>query len=277
MRLSAATTVVIAALAAAPAAFADTSTSANWAGFAAHKPGVNFHRVTGSWIQPAAACTPGMQSFSAFWVGIGGYYLNSTALEQVGTEVDCNANGGVVSSAWFELVPAASQTVKLVVKPGDAITASVTVNGQQVTVSLKDLTRHRSFVRTIHAAVVDTTSAEWIAEAPSDCISATSCQTLPLADFGSLTFGLAGAQSRNGHNGTISDRSWQTTKISLAPGGRRFVANQGSGILAGAASPSGLLAKGSAFKVNYSQVYVQPTPTFRARATAGGRLVHPRR
>lgn len=277
MRLTAVTAAVIAALAAAPAALADTSTSANWAGFAVHKPGVNFRKVTGTWVQPTATCTPGSQSYSAFWVGIGGYYLNSSALEQVGTEIDCSATGAVVSSAWFELVPAASQTVKLIVNPGDAITATVTVDGQKVTVSLKDLTRHRSFVRTIHASIVDTTSAEWIAEAPSDCISANACQTLPLANFGSLTFGFASAQSRAGHVGTISDRNWQTTKISLLPGGRRFVANQGSGIAVGAALPSALLLKGSAFKVNYSQAFVQPGPFFAGRAAAGARLVHPRR
>src|ERR1700737_4151987 len=88
VKLTAATAVVLAALAAAPAAPPNTSTSANWAGFAVHKPGVNFHKVTGTWVQPTASCTPGSQSYSAFWVGIGGYYLNSSALEQVGTEID---------------------------------------------------------------------------------------------------------------------------------------------------------------------------------------------
>ena len=93
--------IVIALIAAAcamtaPAALADATNSSNWAGYAVHKPGVLFHTVSGTWRQPDAKCTPGAQSYSAFWVGLGGFSLNAPALEQTGTEVDCSISGKVM-------------------------------------------------------------------------------------------------------------------------------------------------------------------------------------
>src|ERR1700733_4136515 len=144
-----------------PAALADTTQSSNWAGYAIHRDGVSFSKVIGAWRQPDATCTPGTPSYSAVWVGIGGYSITSDALEQIGTEVDCSATGRVASSAWYELVPAASQSIKLIVRPGDELNASVTVTGHKVDLTLNDLTRHRKFTKNLRASVVDVSSAEW--------------------------------------------------------------------------------------------------------------------
>src|SRR6185437_11873695 len=97
--------IVIALIAAvvavtAPAALADATHRSNWAGYAVHKHGVSFCTVTGSSRQPNAKCTPGVQTYSAFWVGLGGFSLSAPALEQTGTEVDCSISGKVVSTAW---------------------------------------------------------------------------------------------------------------------------------------------------------------------------------
>ena len=204
-----------AALAGAPAAAANTSQSSNWAGYAVHHAHVNFKKVVGTWTQPKAVCTPNQPSYSSVWVGIGGYSVTSQALEQIGTEADCTAGGSEASSAWYELVPAASQTVKIPVSAGDRVRASVAVYGKNVTLTLDNLTRHRTFKKHLHASVLDTTSAEWIVEAPSVC-SGNACQTLPLADFGSTGFTAARATATTGHVGTIDDRRWTTTKIVLA-------------------------------------------------------------
>jgi hypothetical protein len=99
----AAAAIVAATLCAAPAALAKTTTSSNWAGYAVHHPGVSFRQVSGTWTQPNATCIPGQSTYSAVWVGIGGYKPTSNALEQIGTEVDCNRAGNTVSSAWYEL------------------------------------------------------------------------------------------------------------------------------------------------------------------------------
>ena len=129
-----ATLLVAAALASAPAALAKTTKSSNWAGYAVHRPGVSFQQVSGTWTQPNVACVSGQPTYSAVWVGLGGYKPTSSALEQIGTEVDCSAGGNVVSSAWYELVPAPSKAISLVVQPGDVMHATVTVIGHQVTV-----------------------------------------------------------------------------------------------------------------------------------------------
>ena len=268
---------VVALLACAPAALADSTQSTNWAGYAAH--GVSYRSVKGTWIEPSATCSRGAQTYSSYWVGIGGYSESSQALEQVGTEVDCSAFGRVSSTAWYELVPAPSMPVRLAVRPGDVMQASVTVNGSAVTLALNDATRGQGFRRTLRASSLDLSSAEWIVEAPSECISANSCQTLPLANFGSASFSAATAQASTGRTGAIANSAWQTTKISLRPDSRRFVVNTNSGPALGVATPSGLESSGTSFHVSYSLMPVAGGNVFGARSAGfrAGHIVHPAR
>ncbi len=172
-----------------------------------------------------------------------------TPLEQIGTEVDCAATGRVVCSAWYELVPAGSQTIRMKVKPGDSMSASVSVNGHRVVLSLIDATSHKSFRKVLNPSAVDVASAEWILEAPSSCAAANLCQTLPLADFGSAAFTGTRAQAVNGHLGTISDRGWDATRILLRPTGRQFIGLNGS---SGTATASALNPRGNGFTLAYS-------------------------
>src|SRR5438270_11021235 len=97
----------------AGSARADTGTSANWAGSAVHRTGVRFSRVIGQWRQPTLTCTRRSVTYSAMWVGIGGYSASATALEQIGTEADCRSNGRQTSSTWYEIVPAPSLRLPL--------------------------------------------------------------------------------------------------------------------------------------------------------------------
>jgi hypothetical protein len=263
------------ALASAPAAMANTSNSANWAGYAVHRANVDFRQISGSWRVPSAACVAGQPRYSAAWVGIGGYSESSTALEQIGTEVDCNNAGKVVPSAWYELVPAPAHTIRFKVRPGDLIRASVRVNGLTVVMTLDDVSRHHHFTKTIRASAVDVSSAEWIVEAPSDCIDATSCETLPLAEFSTMRFTAAHAVSSAGHLGSISDRSWMSTQIDLVPGGPGFISSQGPGNMSGGARASALSAGGTAFTVNYVNLPVSSTPSFaRRRPLHAGYIEH---
>lgn len=276
--VAAAAVAAIAALAGAPAAFADSSQSSNWAGYAIHRSGLRFTKVIGTWTQPSATCSGGEPAYSSVWVGIGGYSTSSQALEQIGTEADCSAAGAAVSSAWYELVPQASRTIALTIDPGDRVRASVSVAGHEVSLTLDDLTRHRSFIRRLRASVTDTTSAEWIVEAPSVCTGAgeSSCQTLPLADFGSTGFTSASARSSTGQAGSVDDRRWTATKISLGEGGRQFIGAGGPPGQAASlvtAVPSTLTAGGSAFTVTYAGSSSAVTPE-QARRVAASRLVH---
>lgn len=244
------TLTIAIALACAPAALADATQSSNWAGYAIHRSGVSFTTVIGAWRQPSATCPADIPTYSSVWVGLGGYRVGSRALEQIGSEVDCNASGKIESSAWYELVPAGSRKIKITVRPGDELSASVSVSGHRVRLALRDLTRRSSFTRTLRAATADVSSAEWILEAPSVCAGGYSCRTLALADFGSASFGRASAVTTTGEEGSIADRRWGATRISLAPSGRHFIERSAAGIGA-SALPSSLSARGSAFTVTY--------------------------
>ena len=260
------------ALVGAPAASADSSESSNWAGYAVHHTHVSFKKVLGTWTQPTATCTPGQPTYSSDWVGIGGYSISSQALEQIGTEADCTASGLESSSAWYELVPAASQTIRVPVRAGDRVRAAVAIAGRQVTLTLSNLTQHRSFTKRLRADVLDAASAEWIVEAPSVC-SSNSCQTLPLADFGSTGFTAASATTTAGHTGTIDNRKWTTTKITLAEGGRQFISGGGPGAPFATATPSSLTARDTAFTVTYRGSSSGFTSSM-AKQVSAARLVH---
>src|ERR1700742_138702 len=150
---------------ASAATASDAQVSANWAGYAA--TGQQFSKVSGTWVQPKASCDSGSGD-AAFWVGIGGATQESTKLEQAGTEVDCS-NGSPTYSAWYELVPDAPVTTNMAVKPGDKIATTVTVNGNSVGIAMTNQTTGAKFNKTLQMDSPDTSSAEWIAEAPSAC------------------------------------------------------------------------------------------------------------
>ena len=226
------------------------TTSSNWAGYAASKPGLRFRRVSATWVAPTVKCTSGGRRYSAVWLGLGGLHSDSKALEQVGTEADCGG-GKAYYSAWYELVPAAPVDVKLTVRPGDTISASVTVSGHKVKLFIANRTRGTSFAKQLRADQVDVTSADWIVEAPSACGDNGSCRTLPLADFGVTSFADVKATSATGYVGTITDLAWSAAAITLAPrrdpGSMRFASEAGSG----AAAPASLSPAGDAFTVTY--------------------------
>jgi hypothetical protein len=248
------------ALGIVPAASASTdvqtASSANWSGYVVggSSSATQYKSVSGSWVAPTAKCTSG-QSYSSFWVGLGGSGSgsssdssasadsgswsdpsgmypggtsgsgamsgsgSSTSLEQAGTEADCNADGSATYSAWYELVPSAPVKVNMAVHPGDHITSKVTVDGSNVTIQLSNSTTGGSFSKTLQANNPDVSSAEWIAEAPSTCDgSLSNCSPLSLADFGTVQFSGASATTTDGHTGTISDSNWQTAAVTLSPG-----------------------------------------------------------
>jgi hypothetical protein len=177
--------------------------------------------VTATWKQPKARCTAGRATYSAFWVGLGGFSPTSTALEQIGTATDCGTTGKPRSYAWYELVPAAAVELPLKIVAGDTVTTSVNVSGTNVLVQVKDRSRKTSFTKTLTTAAPDLSSAEWIAEAPSACTATGQCRVLPLSDFGSVTFTRIAAIG-SGHPGTITDPFWESSLIRLVPESAAF-------------------------------------------------------
>ena len=244
-----------------------SNTSANWAGYAvtAGDPATGavpttFTNVSGSWIQPAATCTPGSPAYSAFWLGLGGFADGAQALEQTGTAVDCTGFGTPVYSVWYELVPAAPVTVKLAVKPGDAFSASVSATGSIVSIRIMNTTRKKLFTKKLTMAAPDLSSAEWIAEAPSTC-SNFGCRPLPLANFGTVPFSGAVATG-NGHAGSIADSAWAATAVSLqGSGSNRFGGGRFMDVVTVAdAFPGALSSDGLAFAVAWQEQVPDPPP-----------------
>jgi hypothetical protein len=251
---AAALTGLGAASASAATVSSQEEVSQNWAGYVAggSSSGTQFSSVSGSWVQPTVNCSSGSgQSYSAYWVGIGGSSDQSSALEQTGTQGDCTANGGTEYYAWYELVPSAPVQLGLAIHPGDHISAKVSVNGSNVSIWLSDQTTGQSTTKNLQMSNPDTSSAEWIAEAPSQCDSSGNCQPLPLADFGTVQFSGASATA-NGHTGAIDDSAWGAAPIALGSSGTDF-ASLGSASSTAGATPSSLSSDGSAFSVAWQQ------------------------
>jgi hypothetical protein len=198
--------------------------SSNWSGYAAISADpatpAAFTDVTATWRVPKSTCTVDRISSAAFWVGLGGYDPSSGSLEQLGTGADCDgATKTPTYYAWWELVPARSVKIPLKVDAGDTISAAVLVTGPTVRFSLKDLTRHTRFSKVLTTTqVLDTASAEWIAEAPLDCSSTGHCRPVPLTNFGTVTFRSIAAIG-NAHPGTLTDPAWTSTAIELISDG----------------------------------------------------------
>jgi peptidase A4-like protein len=240
--LALAATLAGAAPAAAATEQVQESASENWAGYVVSpNNGTNFSSVAASWVEPAATCsTASGATHAAFWVGLGGSSGQSEALEQTGTEVDCSATGQASHFAWYELVPSAPVRLDVAISAGDHVSARVTVDGSNVTVSLSDTTTGQSATRTLQMSSPDTSSAEWIAESPSACTaSLQDCQPLTLSNFGRVTFTNASATA-GGHTGSIADSAWTPSAVELT-------SQDGSG-----AQPSGS-SNGSSFSVSYLQ------------------------
>jgi Peptidase A4 family len=252
--------------------------SVNWAGYAVTAK-ASFTSASSQWVQPSATCDQPAPTRSAFWVGLGGFKHGSRALEQIGTEADCTGNGARRTYAWYELVPAAPVKLKIKVRPGDLLTGKVTVDGDLVKLHLANLRTGASFTDTVSTASIDTSSAEWIAEAPSECMSPDQCQPLPLADFGEVQFTHARASTAGGHVGTISDPAFSTTEVTLSGEGGGPTLGPGP-VLAGSgstlATPTQLSHHGGTFGVTFKQGSSAPVPP---PFSASGRLryTHPTR
>jgi hypothetical protein len=249
--------------AAAQTAVSQRQASANWSGYVVRSSaGKSFSSVSGSWVEPSASANADGQGYAAFWVGLGGAGEQSQSLEQVGTAAQVTG-GQTTYYAWYELLPAAQVALPLTINAGDHVPAKVTVNGTNVTISLADTTTGKSVTKTLQMSNPDTSSAEWIAEAPATESADGATQILPLADFGRVTFTGASATA-DGHSGSIADPGWAVTQVDLSPGATSQFVSGGSPYsqagLADAlsqqasagASTAGLSDSGSSFTVSYS-------------------------
>ncbi len=78
--------------------------------------------------------------------------------------------------------------------------------------------------RDISWNIPDTSSAEWVVEAPYAC-RRFACQQAPLANFGSVAMHDIAAIG-NGHLGALADPAWTTIRLRLAPCAGREASDQ---------------------------------------------------
>jgi peptidase A4-like protein len=163
----------------APTSAVTEMASQNWAGYAVTGAPGSFTSVSASWAQPAVTCGAS-DTFSSFWAGLDGD--GTQTVEQTGTEADCSA-GTPTYQGWYEVFPNAPVFYAAPVQPGDAMSASVTSDGNGLfTLTLSDTTQGWTQTTQQTAADAQLGSAEVIAEAPSENT------VLPLADFGTVNF-----------------------------------------------------------------------------------------
>jgi hypothetical protein len=246
---------------------AAVSVSSNWAGYVAlpsASVGSRFSSVSGSWTQPSATCATGRETYSAVWVGLGGYRENARSLEQIGTYADCTGSGSTDYSSWYELLPAGPVKLTLKVHPGDEMSASATVKAHEVTLRIRDLSTGARFTRTQRIARVEVSSTEWILEAPSVCASTSFCATLPLTNFGTITFSSATATA-HGHTGTVNDPDWSAAALELrqeagAVARRPGASRNPSARALTVATPSPASRNDGSFAVTWQEQSIQAEP-----------------
>jgi Peptidase A4 family len=226
--------------------------SSNWSGYADIND--TYNSVASSWTEPTVNCANsnsgldgvlslsnllgGPGAASAFWVGLDGY--NSTSVEQLGTDSDCDS-GSPSYYAWYEMYPNPSVTLpsQYPVKPGDQLTALVSANsaGTSFTLEIKDATAGWTFSTTQTGSGFARSSAEVIAEAPSSC-SVLFCSEVPLADFGQINFSGSSVIDNAGTKGSLA--SFDANEITMSDNGTTE------------ATPSSLSSAGSAFSVTWN-------------------------
>ena len=199
--------------------------SPNWSGYVATAPpgkAISYRSVTGTWTVPKAICSKrNGRTYSTVWVGLGGW--TQTRQEEVGTDANCTPWGKPRYFAWFEMVPYLSSptTIKDKVYAGDTMTGLVRiVNPKVVELQIKNRTRNWTFTRRINWWNNDTSTADWIVEAPAVCLKQ-ACSEASLANFRAVTMRNISATaitlSGSRETGTLVNPDWRIIPVRLVP------------------------------------------------------------
>lgn len=182
------------------------STSYNWSGYVIQAAPYSVQMVTGSWRVPAVSGNGNL--YQSQWVGIDGF--GTETVEQIGTSSEVR-EGKPKYYSWYEFFPDVPVTINKPTRPGDWMTATVTMDPRPevsytapngggylwhnprsmgFTLALRNRTAGWSFSVYFgrYTDTVMASSAEWVVEAPLLVYSngATAIATLP--NFGTTTF-----------------------------------------------------------------------------------------
>jgi uncharacterized repeat protein (TIGR02543 family) len=180
--------------------------SNNWAGYV--DTGGTFSAVSAKWVVPTVTCSGTGTLLAVQWVGIDG--AGSSTVEQDGTMTSCDGSTPGYS-AWYEMYGDASvnngymvglSTSQYHVSPGNSMTASVLLTGDQWTLKIVDTTAGWTFSTVITSSAPAAVSAEVITENPGVCTG--SCSEGSLADFGLVTYTNISVTSSTTGTGSIT-------------------------------------------------------------------------
>jgi Peptidase A4 family len=183
--------------------------SRNWAGYAAHRPGVKFNKISATMFVPYLNCavTP-RRTFSSAWVGLDGF--SSRTVEQDGISADCSG-GRAHYAAWWETFPIREIATSIAIHPGDSVTELITYRPgtRKFVMTVRDNTDHQHFTVARRCPVRNCkrNSAEIISEAPGVNGGQSS-----LADYGAESFASISIAANNGRGG-IASRHWRSDAI----------------------------------------------------------------
>lgn len=191
--------------------FPSSFSSTYYAGYGAQRPASSVTRVEASWVQPAIDCAGSKVGDVAIWVGIDDN--GSRYLEQLGTAGDCpEGSAPAIYYAWYEMFPARSIQVAMVVHPGDRFSAFVSKRGSTWTLDIRNRSTGAHF-RINKTRAARGLQALWIVEAPSRQDSGT-LKIQPLADFGKATLTACSAIIA-GVKGDIDDTRWAHYRFNM--------------------------------------------------------------
>jgi hypothetical protein len=115
--------------------------------------------------------------------------------------------------AWYQLFPAAPVDIPIAVRPGDLVSARLSLRGSSVHLEFRNRSTGSSFATEVIASSVENDSAEWIAEAPAMCLTP-DCAWGPLATFTRVVF--VDARARAGTlRGSAGAGVWTTQPIKM--------------------------------------------------------------
>jgi hypothetical protein len=161
--------------------------SINWSGYAVTSSS-KFTYVYSSFVQPAITCSGAKDLVTSNWVGLDGF-ANQT-VEQDGTQGMCVGSHHKTPKyvAWYEMYPKSSVNV-FSINAGDSITTAVSYTSGMFSLTVSDLTSHRSHSDVAACSTCQRASAEWIIERPAECAnqSCSKASILALPNFGTST------------------------------------------------------------------------------------------
>jgi hypothetical protein len=139
--------------------------TSNLSGLAAR--GSHFSTVSATWRQPTieSSAVGVIPTSYHFWVGFGDVDIGPRAEIGTGSRLERKAT---VCAAWYDMFPNHSVPIRMVIRPGDLMTASVTSRGNGVFVlALSDRTSSHSFTTERSDALASRDWAEIVADWPS--------------------------------------------------------------------------------------------------------------